>query len=421
MTKSIQAIRGMSDTLPEEIPYWSFLENACRSVVSAYHYREIRFPVVEQTALFKRTIGEATDIVEKEMYTFTDRNGDSLTLRPEGTAGCVRAGIQNGLFYNQIQRLWYLGPMFRHERPQKGRYRQFYQLGVETYGMAGAPIEAELIFMCLRLWKALGLESCIHLELNTLGTLDSRNAYRQALVTYLQSREKELDEDSRRRLHTNPLRILDSKNPDLQPLLAEAPKLIDYLDETSRRHFDQLRSLLDQAEVPFIVNPTLVRGLDYYTHTVFEWVTDQLGAQGTVCAGGRYDNLVELLGGKSTPAAGFAAGLERLVLLLRGVQECLDKIDIYVVIAGEAVIQEGLLMTEQLRNVLPEWVIEADLSGSSLKSQFKRADKSGAKWALVIGEEEIKTNTVTLKHLRETVPQKSLTRDTLIPYLKSEG
>ena len=420
MTRIIQAIRGMSDILPEGIPYWSFLEDACRSIVSAYGYHEIRFPIVEQTALFRRTIGEATDIVEKEMYTFTDRNGDSLTLRPEGTAGCVRAGIQNGLFYNQIQRLWYLGPMFRHERPQKGRFRQFYQLGVETYGMAETAIEVELILMCIRLWKVLGLESSVHLELNTLGTLDSQKAYRKALVAYLKSRGPELDEDSRRRLKTNPMRILDSKNPHMQTVLAEAPKILHYLDKASCHHFDQLRRMLEQAMVPFIVNPTLVRGLDYYKYTVFEWVTDQLGAQATVCAGGRYDNLVELLGGEPTPAAGFAAGLDRLVLLLRQVRKCVAKVDIYIVIIGELATQRGLLIAERIRDALPEWIIETHLkNGSSLKSQFKQADKSSARWAVVIGEKEIKTKTVTVKYLRETLPQKSLTLDALITYIKN--
>ena len=409
----------MNDILPQEIPYWTFLENICRSVATAYSYHEIRFPIVEKTALFKRTIGEATDIVEKEIYTFIDRNGDSLTLRPEGTAGCVRAGIQNSLFYNQTQRLWYLGPMFRHERPQKGRYRQFYQIGIEAYGMVGTPIESELIFIGLRLWKMLGLESYIHLELNTLGTLNSRNAYRQALIIYLQSRKKELDKDSQQRLKKNPLRILDSKNNDIKNILIEAPKLNDYLDESSRRHFDQLCKILDQVGVSFTVNPTLVRGLDYYTDTVFEWVTDRLGTQRTVCAGGRYDDLVELLGGKPTPAAGFAAGLERLVLLLREVRECVSKVDIYLVIVGEAAVQEGLLIAEQLRNAFPGLVIETHISDSSFKSQFKRADKSGAKWAVVIGKDEIKTNAVTLKHLRKTIPQKKLRRTELIAFLNA--
>lgn len=421
MTETIQAIRGMSDVLPEEAAYWSFLEEACRSLVARYGYREIRFPIVEQTALFKRTIGEVTDIVEKEMYTFLDRNGDSLTLRPEGTAGCVRAGIQHSLFYNQTQRLWYLGPFFRHERPQKGRYRQFHQLGVEACGMANAEIDAELILMCFRLWKALGLEACITLELNTLGTRESRTRYREKLVAYWRSRVNELDADSQRRLETNPLRILDSKNPQMKTIIAEAPKLKDHLDDASRRHFDQLRIILDRAEVPYTVNPTLVRGLDYYTHTVFEWVTDQLGAQGTVCAGGRYDDLIGQLGGKATPAAGFAAGLERLVLLLRAVRECADKSDVYIISDGEAAMQQSLILAEQLRDALPRWSIETHLSGGSFKSQFKRADKSGAKWALVIGEEEMKTNTVMVKHLRETLPQKKLNVKDLMVYLRERA
>ena len=418
--KNIQAIRGMSDILPKEIPYWTFLENTCRSVVTAYGYHEIRLPIVEKTALFKRTIGKATDILTKEMYTFVDRNGDNLSLRPEGTTSCVRAGIQNGLFYNQTQRLWYLGPMFRHERPQKGRYRQFYQIGIEAYGMMGTPIESELIFIGLRLWKMLGLESCIHLELNTLGTSKSRNSYRKALVIYLQSRKKELDRDSQQRLKKNPLRILDSKNNKIKNILTEAPKLSDYLDESSRRHFDQLCRILDQVGVSFTVNRTLVRGLDYYTDTVFEWVTNLLGSQKTVCAGGRYDGLVELLGGKPTPAAGFAAGLERLVLLLHTVRECVSKVDIYLAIAGEEVVaQEGLLIAEQLHNAFPELVIETHIGGNSVKSQFKQADKSGAKWAVIIGKDEIKTDVVTLKHLREKIPQKKLRRSELISFLSS--
>lgn len=413
----IQAIRGMNDLLPKEMPYWSFLEATCRSLLESYAYREVRFPIVEQTALFKRTIGEATDIVEKEMYTFLDRNGDSLTLRPEGTAGCIRAGIQHSLFYEQTQRLWYMGPMFRHERPQKGRYRQFYQLGVEAYGMSSALVDAELILMCFRLWKSLGLDKFVALELNTLGTRESRVRYREKLVTYLRSRITKLDEDSRRRLETNPLRILDSKNPHMHTIIAEAPKLQDHLDDESRQRFDQLRAILDSAKMQYIVNPTLVRGLDYYTHTVFEWVTNQLGAQGTVCAGGRYDTLVEQLGGKPMPAVGLAAGLERLVLLLRAVRECIAKCDIYLIADSERGAYECFTIAERLRDALPMCSIETHLSGGSFKSQFKRADKSGAKWAIVIGDEEIETRTVTVKHLREELPQKRLGVDELIACL----
>ncbi|WP_100623171.1 histidine--tRNA ligase [Candidatus Coxiella mudrowiae] len=420
MTEIIKAIRGMRDVLPDEIPYWSFFEETFRTIITSYGYREIRFPVVEKTALFKRTIGEATDIVEKEMYTFLDRNGESLTLRPEGTASCVRAGIQNSLFYNQTQRLWYIGPMFRYERPQKGRYRQFYQVGVETYGIGNPAIDAELILIGRRFWKMLGLEKYITLELNTLGTLNCRLHYRERLVNYLESRKIELDEDSQRRLITNPLRILDSKNPVLQPIIMEAPKLLDHLDDESRRHWDQLQALLEQAGLSYIVNPNLVRGLDYYTHTVFEWVTSQLGAQGTVCAGGRYDDLVEQMGDRSTPAAGFSAGLERVVLLLRAMQEYVIHSDIYLVVEGERAVKRGLMVAEHLRDALPSLVIETHLSGGGFKSQFRRADKSGAKWALVIGEEEMKTNTVTLKPLCEALPQQQLKENEVIAYLREK-
>lgn len=420
MKESIKAIRGMRDVLPDEIPYWSFFEETFRTIITSYGYREIRFPVVEQTALFKRTIGEATDIVEKEMYTFLDRNGESLTLRPEGTASCIRAGIQNSLFYNQTQRLWYIGPMFRYERPQKGRYRQFYQVGVETYGIGNPAIDAELILIGRRFWKMLGLEKYITLELNTLGTLNCRLHYRERLVNYLESRKIELDEDSQRRLITNPLRILDSKNPVLQPIIMEAPKLLDHLDDESRRHWDQLQALLEQAGLSYIVNPKLVRGLDYYTHTVFEWVTSQLGAQGTVCAGGRYDDLVEQMGDRSTPAAGFAAGLERVVLLLQAMREYVIHSDIYLVVEGERAVKRGLIVAEHLRDALPSLVIETHLSGGGFKSQFRRADKSGAKWALVIGEEEMKTNTVTLKPLCEALPQQQLKENEVIAYLREK-
>lgn len=414
----IRAIRGMNDLLPGEMPYWSFLEATCRSLVESYGYQEIRFPIVEQTALFKRTIGETTDIVEKEMYTFLDRNSDSLTLRPEGTAGCVRAGIQHSLFYNQTQRLWYMGPMFRHERPQKGRYRQFYQLGVEAYGMSSTLVDAELILMCFRLWKSLGLDKFVTLELNTLGNHESRAQYREKLVTYLLSQITKFDEDDRRRLKTNPLRILDSKKSYMHTVIAEAPKLQDYLDSGSHYRFDQLREILDSAKVRYVINPTLVRGLDYYTHTVFEWVTDQLGTQGTVCAGGRYDTLVEQLGGQSMPAVGFAAGLERLVLLLQSVRECIAKCDIYLIAHSARGTYECFTIAELLRDALPTCSIETNLSGGSFKSQFKRADKNGTKWVIVIGDEEIETKTVILKHLHEKLPQKRLGVDELIAYLR---
>lgn len=415
----IQAIRGMNDLLPEEIPYWSFLEAVCRSLVKSYGYQEIRFPVVEQTALFKRTIGETTDIVEKEMYTFLDRNGDSLTLRPEGTAGCVRACIQHSLFYNQTQRLWYMGPMFRHERPQRGRYRQFCQLGVEAYGISSALVDAELILMCFRLWKSLGLDKFVTLELNTLGTHESRVRYREKLVTYLQSRITEFDEDSRRRLETNPLRILDSKKSHMHTVIAEAPKLQEHLDNESHQRFDQLQEILDSARMKYVVNPTLVRGLDYYTHTVFEWVTNHLGTQGTVCAGGRYDTLVEQLGGKPIPAVGFAAGLERLVLLLQSARECIAKCDIYLIAHSEQGAYECFKIAEILRDAFPTCSIKTHLSGGSFKSQFKRADKNGTKWVIVVGDKEIETKTVMLKYLREGLPQKRLRVDELIACLRN--
>ncbi|PMB54715.1 histidine--tRNA ligase [Coxiella endosymbiont of Rhipicephalus microplus] len=421
MIKTIKAIRGMRDVLPDETPYCAFLEDTFRTIITSYGYREIRFPVLEQTALFKRTIGEATDIVEKEMYTFLDRNGESLTLRPEGTISCVRAGIQNGVFYNQTQqRLWYIGPMFRYERPQKGRYRQFYQVGVETYGIGNPAIDAELILIGRRFWKMLGLEKYITLELNTLGTLNCRLHYREKLINYLESRKTELDEESQRRLMSNPLRILDSKNPILQTIIMEAPKLLDYLDDESRRHWDKLQAFLEEAGLSYIINPTLVRGLDYYTHTVFEWVTSQLGAQGTVCAGGRYDDLVEQMGDRSTPAAGFAAGLERIVLLLQARWECVMHSDIYLVAEGDSAVKRGLMVAEQLRDALPSLIIETHLSGGSFKSQLRRAGKSGAKWVLVIGEEEMKTNTVTLKSLCETLPKQQLKNNQLIPYLREK-
>lgn len=418
MAQIIQAIRGMNDILPDVSPYWSFLENTYREIVSRYGYREVRLPEVEQTELFERTIGEVTDIVEKEMYTFTDRNGDSLTLRPEGTAGCVRAGIEHGLFYNQTQRLWYMGPMFRHERPQKGRYRQFYQIGVETFGMSGPDIDAELIFMCARLWKELGINDQIELQLNSLGTRESRVKYREKLIDYFKKHADALDADSQRRLITNPLRILDSKNPDMKAVIAGAPKLMDHLDDVSKRHFEELCAILDKAGLPYVINPTLVRGLDYYGLTVFEWVTNALGAQGTVCAGGRYDDLVAQLGGRPTSAAGFAAGLERIVLLLQSVRECAYQSDLYCVLVGAEATDHGLLLAERLRTELPKLKIETNLGAGSFKSQFKRADKSGAEWALIVGDEEIKTNTVSLKNLREDKPQQQLSVDELITFLR---
>ena len=412
----IQAVRGMNDILPEETPYWSFLEETCRMLATSYGYQEIRLPLVEPTPLFERSIGVTTDIVAKEMYTFQDRNGDSLTLRPEGTAGCVRAGLEHGLFHHQVQRLWYTGPMFRHERPQKGRYRQFYQFGVEAYGMQGPAIDAELIVLSHRLWRALGIEKNVVLQLNTLGTGASRLRYRQVLIDYFSRHKSALDQDSERRLHTNPLRILDSKHPEMQTLIAEAPLLTDYLDEPSQQYFTELCQWLEAAEVPYVLQPRLVRGLDYYGLTVFEWVTHALGAQGTVCAGGRYDELVTQLGGKPTPAVGFAAGFERIVLLLQTLSVRRICPDIYGILVGREAERTGVLLAERLRDAIPNLTIELNLSGGSLKSQFRRADKSGAEWAVIIGAEEESSHTVSLKHLRETVAQQTFRADELIAF-----
>lgn len=419
MSKSIQAIRGMNDLLPTQAPRWQTIETTLRTILESYGYQEIRMPIVEKTELFCRSIGEVTDIVEKEMYTFADRNGDSLSLRPEGTACCVRAGIEHGLFYNQIQRLWYMGPMFRHERPQKGRLRQFHQIGAEVYGLAGADIDAELILMLARFWKLLGLQD-ISLQINSLGSANARAMYREHLVAYFSAQPELLDEDSKRRLQTNPLRILDSKNPDLQSLIQGAPQLLDHLDAESQAHFAELRAILDAAGVSYTVNPRLVRGLDYYNRTVFEWVTQSLGAQGTVCAGGRYDSLVEQIGGQSTPAIGFALGLERLVALLE--QQATPVRDTsphaYFILAGnEALVRQGLLFAEQLRDALPQLRILTHCGGGSFKNQFKRADKSGARFALILGEEEWANQQITLKSLRQTEAQQTFSLAGLIEYL----
>jgi len=401
MSNTLQAIRGMNDILPDQIPAWQFVEGTLRDVLSSYGYREIRMPVVEKTELFKRSIGEVTDIVEKEMYTFRDRNGDSLTLRPEGTAGCVRACIQHSLINNQVQRLWYTGPMFRHERPQKGRYRQFYQIGVEVFGLEGPDIDAELLIMTARFWKRLGLRD-VTLQLNSLGTVEARARFREALVGYLRTHYERLDADSQRRLETNPLRILDSKNPDVQALLNDAPQLSDFVDEASIEHFDAVCSLLDAASVAYEINPRLVRGLDYYGRTVFEWVTDKLGAQGTVCAGGRYDALVEYLGGRPTPAVGFAMGLERLIALLENQQTVFPDSapHLYIVAMGGAAQREGLLIAEGLRDALPWLRIQTHCGGGSFKSQFRKADRSGARYALVLGEDEVNRGEAGIKPLR---------------------
>lgn len=397
MAEIIRSIRGMNDILPEATPYWQVIETILKDVLAGYGYQEIRFPIVEKTELFKRSIGEVTDIVEKEMYTFEDRNGDSLTLRPEGTAGCVRAAMQNGLL-NQTQRLWYMGPMFRHERPQKGRYRQFHQIGVEAYGFNGPDIDAEMIMLTARLWKALGLKG-VTLQINSLGSTEARLAYREVLIAYFEQHQSELDEDSQRRLHSNPLRILDSKNPQMQALNDAAPKLIDYLDEESKQHFEQLCQILDSVNIAYEINPRLVRGLDYYGKTVFEWVTDQLGSQGTVCAGGRYDGLVAQLGGKEATAIGFAIGLERLVALLEATDALpeIKQTDAYLVAVGEQAMAQAALLTERLRDELPGIRLISHCGGGSFKSQFKRADRSGARWTLILGDEEVSNQTIGIK------------------------
>lgn len=391
----------MNDCLPTQSPLWQKLEGAVKNVISAYGYNEMRMPIVEMTHLFSRAIGEVTDVVEKEMYTFEDRNGDSLTLRPEGTAGCVRAGIENGLLYNQEQRVWYMGPMFRHERPQKGRYRQFHQCGVEVFGLNGPDVDAELIMMTARLWRELGIDKHVRLELNSIGSLEARANYRTALIAFLEQHIDVLDEDCKRRMHTNPLRVLDTKNPDVQAILGDAPRLSDYLDTESTQHFAGLCELLDAAGIEYTVNERLVRGLDYYNRTVFEWITESLGSQGTVCGGGRYDGLVEQLGGKATPAVGFAMGLERLVLMLETLEltDVRRSVDIYVVTAGEGTMMAGMKLAEQVREAIPGVRVMNHFGGGNFKKQFKRADKVGAVVALVLGENEVADNTVVLKDL----------------------
>ena len=412
----IQSIRGMNDLLPEQSATWQYLERTVAEVLASYSYREIRFPILEQTELFKRAVGEVTDIVEKEMYSFDDRNGDSLSLRPEGTAGCVRACTENGLLHNQTQRLWYTGPMFRHERPQKGRLRQFHQIGVEAFGLTGPDIDAELLLITARLWKALKIDHAVTLQINSLGTSADRASYRAALVEYLSARREQLDEDSQRRLDSNPMRILDSKNPDTQVLLNQAPELADFIDQESRDHFAQLCAVLDAASITYEINPRLVRGLDYYSKTVFEWVTSNLGAQGTVCAGGRYDGLVEQLGGKPCPGVGFAMGVERLVLLLDELGAVLDSVgqtvDIYLLAVGD-VEQQALVLAENLRSDCPNIRLECHCGGGSFKSQIKRADKSGAKIALILGEDEAAAGTVGVKYLREDRPQEAVAQSDL--------
>lgn len=401
----------MNDCLPTDTSIWQTVEAVLRRVASNYGFAEIRTPIVESTNLFKRSIGEVTDIVEKEMYTFDDRNGDSLTLRPEGTACVVRAGIEQGLLYNQEQRFWYMGPMFRHERPQKGRYRQFHQFGLEAFGIATPDIDAEIILLTARLWRELGISNFVTLELNSLGSNEARANYRDKLVEFLTKHQDKLDDDSKRRMATNPLRVLDSKNPDVQALLVDAPKLSEHLDEDSVAHFEQLRKRLDAAGIKYHVNERLVRGLDYYNRTVFEWVTDSLGAQGTVCAGGRYDGLVEQLGGKSTPGVGFALGIERLVLMLTSLETLKDirrSVDAYFVMSGEGTELKAIELVEQWRDAVPEIRIQSHCGGGKFNKQMKRADKSGAAVALILGESELAEQQITVKYLRSDTAQQNV-------------
>jgi histidyl-tRNA synthetase len=409
----------MHDILPDQANAWRHIENTIIAVINSYCYQEIRIPVVEKTELFARSIGELSDIVTKEMYTFTDRNDESLTLRPEGTAGCVRAGLEHGLFHNQIQKLWYIGPMFRHERPQKGRQRQFHQIGLEAFGLSGPDIDAELIILCARIWQTLKLDS-ITLQLNTLGTATTRNHYKELLIEYFSGYKEQLDKDSQHRLYNNPLRILDSKNPDMQSIISGAPSIHDHLDAESSDHFAGLRAILDETAIAYTINPYLVRGLDYYGKTVFEWTTDLPGAQGTVCAGGRYDGLVEHFGGKPAPAIGCAMGLERLIDLVQLDNTMDDSTgipQIYLILADEA-IQTGLKLAEDLRKMVPGLRLMSHCGGGSFKSQFKKADKSGARLAIILGQEELINQTVGVKSLRDGSAQNTIPCVNLAEYVK---
>lgn len=413
MSSAPRSIRGMHDIPPAEISTWQRFEREARAVLGAYGFEEIRTPIVEKTAVFTRAIGEATDVVEKEMYTFEDRNGDSLSLRPEGTAGVVRAALQNGLLYAAPIRLWYMGPMFRHERPQKGRTRQFHQVGAEVFGAPGPDVDVELLAMGERLWKRLGLDD-VRLELNSLGNAGERAAYREALVEYMAAHREALTEEARERLQRNPLRILDSKDPAVRERLQEAPVLTEFLGEESRAHFDGLRERLDRLGIDYTVNPRLVRGLDYYCHTVFEWITGSLGAQGTICAGGRYDGLVELQGGKPWPATGFAMGAERIVALMNdSAPTGVTVPHAYVVAVGDSAAPEAMVMAERLRDGNAGLRVQLNAGGGSFKAQFKRADRSGAPLALVLGDDEVANGTVAIKHLREDRPQQTVSREQL--------
>ena len=418
---TVNAVKGMNDILPQAAAAWQYLEGVVRDIVQSYGYDEIRLPLLEHTELFRRSIGEETDIVEKEMYTFADRGGESLSLRPEATAGMVRAGISNGLLYNQRHKLWTSGPMFRRERPQRGRYRQFHQFDVEAFGYDGPDVDAEIILMSARLWKRLGIDR-IRLEINSLGTAETRALYRDTLVGYFSDVKSRLDEDSIRRLERNPLRILDSKNPDMRDIIDGAPVMLDFLDAESAGHFAELRSLLDAAGVRYAVNPRLVRGLDYYSRTVFEWSTDALGAQGAVCSGGRYDGLVEKFGGQPTPAVGWAMGIERFVdlYLACGGRLPVAAPDVYVVAAGDGALQQAFAVAEELHDALPALKVGLNLGGGSFKSQMKRADKSGAACALVLGEQELAAGGIGIKPLRRDAPQRQVARSALLAALATE-
>ncbi|MEP0071428.1 MAG: histidine--tRNA ligase [Marinomonas sp.] len=423
MARKIQAIRGMNDILPDQSSVWLYLEKTVADVVKSYGYQQIRFPIVESTDLFKRGVGETTDIVEKEMYTFEDRNGESLTLRPEGTASCVRAADQAGLLFNQVQRLWYTGPMFRYERPQKGRYRQFHQIGVEAFGISSADIDAELIILSARLWQKLGLLEHVELQLNTIGLASEREAFKAALVEYLTAFKDQLDEDSQRRLSTNPLRILDSKDESTQSVLQGAPNLEDFIGEESQAHFERLQAILKANDIPYVINHRLVRGLDYYGKTVFEWVTTHLGAQATVCAGGRYDGLVEQLGGKATPGVGFAMGIERLILLL----ETLDLVpaaakfstDVFIVSMGDDAELASFVLAEKLRETELGYVVLRHCGGGNFKNQMKKADRSEARLTLIIGQDEVDQDVCQVKDML-TGEQKTCAFDDVVSYINSK-
>ena len=421
MSTKPRAVRGMNDILPEASSTFRYLESVVQGIVASYGYSEIRLPLLEHTELFKRSIGEVTDIVEKEMYTFLDRNGESLTLRPEATAGMVRAGMTNGLLHNQKQKLWTSGPMFRYEKPQQGRYRQFYQFDVEAIGYEGPDIDAELIIMSARMWQQLGI-SKIKLEINSLGTPEARASYRDALIEYFTSVKNQLDEDSIRRLEQNPLRILDSKNPGMQAIVEAAPVMLDYLDEESATHFSGLRALLDAAGVTYTVNPRLVRGLDYYSRTVFEWVTDVLGSQGAVCSGGRYDGLVQKLGGRETAAIGWAMGIERFVALYEacGGEAPASNADVYIASLGSGTLERAFGLAEELRDTISGIKVEMNLGGGSFKSQMKRADKSGAEFALILGEQELTDGCIGVKPMRSTDEQINVALEELAATLKQK-